>query len=50
MTGWFFILALLSLVAFLLAAFNVPRFNWIAIGLALFAAILVLQYGKALAA
>ena len=50
MTALFFILALLALVAFLLAAFNVPRFNWVAIGLALFVAIWVIQYGRVLAA
>lgn len=48
MTALFFILALLAVVAFLLAVFNVPRFNWVALGLALFVLIWVIQYGRAL--
>lgn len=50
MTALFFILALLSLISFALAALNVPRFNWVAIGLALFVAIWVIQYGRVLTA
>ena len=49
MTALFFVLALLSLIAFVLAACNVPRFNWIALGLALFVLIWVIQYGDRLA-
>jgi hypothetical protein len=48
MTAIYFVLALLAVVAFLLAAFNVPRLNWFALGFAFLAGILLFQYGAGL--
>ena len=44
-----FLLALAAVVCFVLAAFNVPRMNWFALGFACAAGILAVQYGAALA-
>jgi hypothetical protein len=49
MAALFFVIAVLALVCFLAAAFNVAaRINLLALGLALFVLIWVITYGRAL--
>lgn len=47
MAAAYFVLALLAVVCFVLAALNVPRLNWFALGWAFAVSILLVQYGAA---